>query len=133
MNVRLTAAITGAIILALGLVGLFKPEAVPGMVGFGMIDASNRALALGEVRAMYGGLFVAMGICTLWVAVDPAAYRDRLLVVGLLWLGLGLGRLFSVSFTGNPGVFGWLFCVFEVGLGSVLTVGWWVATTQSES
>jgi hypothetical protein len=41
-------------------------------------------------------------------------------MAGLLWLGLCAGRLIGVSVDGNPGLFGWIYVVFEATFGSAL-------------
>jgi len=120
MNPRITAIVTGLIILALGLAGLFYPGRVMGVLGFAVVNMTQAPAVLGEVRATYGGLFVVMGVFTLLAAMDPAAHRSRLLFVGLLWLGACAGRLLGVSTDGSPGVPGWLAVAFELVVGGAL-------------
>jgi hypothetical protein len=120
MNSRVVTIVVGLIILVLGLAGLLYPERVLGFLGFTVLNPSSAAAALGEVRATYGGLFVVMGIFTVLAAMDPVAYRSRLLFIGFLWIGAGLGRLFGVFVDGNPGVFGWVGVMFELIMGGAL-------------
>jgi drug/metabolite transporter superfamily protein YnfA len=120
MNSRVVAIIVGLIILALGCAGLLYPERVMGVLGFSILNTSQAAAALGEVRATYGGLFVVMGVYTLLAALDPVAHRARLLFIGLMWLGAGAGRLLGVSINGNPGLPGWAAVVFEGLVGGAL-------------
>jgi drug/metabolite transporter superfamily protein YnfA len=120
MNPRGVAGIAGTIILALGLAGLLYPDRVMGLLGFAVLNPSSAAAALGEIRAIYGGLFVVMGVYTLLAVVDPFAHRARLRFVGLLWLGAVAGRLVGVSIDGSPGMPGWLSLGFELVIGGAL-------------
>ena len=120
MSARAITLTTGIIILLMGLGALFYPQRVMGMLGFMIVNASDAAAVLGEVRATYGGIFTVMGIAVLLAATSPAVHRGRLVAIGLLWLGACGGRLFGVTVDGNPGVFGWLAVVFEAVMGSAL-------------
>ena len=120
MNPRITAAVVGVITLGLGLAGLLYPARVMGLLGFTVLNASQAAAVLGEVRATYGGLFVVLGVYTLAAAMRPSMPRAPLLLIGLLWLGACAGRLLGASLDGNPGLFGWLFMTVELLLGASL-------------
>ncbi len=117
MNPRVVAGALGAVTLLMGLAGLFTPDRSMAFVGFAPSTESNRVLALGEARAVYGGLFTVLGAFTVWGALDPAGKRSVLLMAGLLWLGLCTGRVLSVSIDGDPGLFGWLGVVWEGAFG----------------
>ncbi|MFQ5667134.1 MAG: DUF4345 domain-containing protein [Candidatus Binatia bacterium] len=120
MSARVTAITAGIITVALGCAGLAYPSRVMGVLGLGIPSPSQAAAALGEVRAIYGGLFVVLGVYTLLAALNPAAHRARLLFIGLLWLGACAGRLVGVSVDGNPGLPGWVAVSFEVLMGGAL-------------
>ena len=120
MNPRIVAGALGAITFALGLGGIVTPDRVMALVGFAPSTEANRAIALGEVRAVYGGLFTVLGAFTLWGAIDPAGKRSALLMAGLLWLGLCVGRSIGISVDGNPGVFGWIAVLWEAAFGAGL-------------
>jgi len=120
MNPRVTAAIVGVLTLGLGLAGLLYPTRVMGLLGFTIVNASQAAAALGEVRAVYGGLFVVIGVYTLLAAMRPAVPRARILFIGLMWLGVCGGRLLGASIDGNPGLFGWLYAAIELLMGGSL-------------
>ena len=120
MSARAITLTTGIIILLMGLGALFYPERVMGMLGFMVVNASDAAAVLGEVRATYGGIFTVMGVAVLLAAMNPAANRGRLVAIALLWLGACGGRLLGVTVDGNPGVFGWLAVLFEAVMGSSL-------------
>ena len=120
MSARAISLAAGVVILLMGLAALFYPDRVMGLLGFMVLNASESAAVLGEVRATYGGIFTVMGVAVLLAAMNPAANRCRLVAIGLLWLGACGGRLFGVTVDGNPGVFGWLAVVFEAVMGAAL-------------
>ena len=120
MSARAISLTAGVVILLMGLAALFYPDRVMGLLGFTVLNASESAAVLGEVRATYGGIFTVMGVAVLLAAMNPAANRGRLVAIGLLWLGACGGRLFGVTVDGNPGVFGWLAVVFEAVMGTAL-------------
>jgi Domain of unknown function (DUF4345) len=120
MNARVIIGVVGAVTVLLGLCGLFRPEWVMNFVGYAVASNAPATLVRGEIRAVYGGLMVAAGIFTLLAAPAPRANRGRLLLLALLWLGAGGGRLFGAFIDGNPGLFGWLAVTFELGFGGAL-------------
>jgi hypothetical protein len=120
MSPRIITIVAGIVMIGLGLFALIYPERTLGMLGLAYANPSHMAAALGEVRATYGGLFAVMGCFTLFAALDPGAHRSRLLFVGLLWLGMCVGRLFGVYVDGNPGLPGWIAATFELAIGAAL-------------
>jgi hypothetical protein len=133
MSARTITLAAGVVILLMGLAALFYPERVMGLLGFMVLNASESASVLGEVRATYGGIFTVMGAAVLLAAANPAANRGRLVAIGLLWLGACGGRLFGVTVDGNPGVFGWLAVVFEAVMGTALLLAAQRAGSPAES
>ena len=122
MSARTTIAFVGLATLACGVLGLFYPERVMGFVGFAPVSPAQAAGALGETRALYGGLLTVLGSATLWAATDPQGHRGTLFLIGLLWLGVFLGRMLGASIDGNPGLFGWLGGALEATAASVVLV-----------
>lgn len=120
MSTRFLVGVAGIVFLALGIAGLANPHWVMDLVGYS--SASATTLVLGEVRGIYGGLFAVMGVFTLVAATNPAAHRGALLLVGLLWLGVGAGRLAGVYLDGDPGLPGWIAVAFESFFGLLLTL-----------
>ncbi|MFM8412737.1 MAG: DUF4345 family protein [Alphaproteobacteria bacterium] len=79
--------IGAAINVALGLNGLLRPDAT---ADFTSIAPVGR-IGTSEIRATYGGLFLALGSFAL-ASGSPVAYR----ALGCAWLGAALGRVLSV-------------------------------------
>jgi hypothetical protein len=90
------------------------------VLGFAIDPTASANLVLGEVRATYGGVFTVMGIYTVLAAMDPATNRSRILMIGLLWIGACLGRLYGVVMDGSPGWWGWVSAAFEAVMGGLL-------------
>jgi hypothetical protein len=117
MNPRVVAGALGALTLLMGLYGLAYPAGVLDFVGFQPAVPTEPALAYGEARAVYGGLFAVLGGFTLWGAIDPPGKRAALLMAGLLWVGLCAGRSLSIFIDGNPGIMGWIGVIGEAAFG----------------
>lgn len=102
----------GAVITALlGCLGLFTPDAVSRVVGV----RPEGALGVAEVRATYGGFFLALGIGCL-VSQSVTAFG----LVGLAWCGAALARALSVL---HDRVGSWKHLaggLFEAGIGAAL-------------
>jgi Domain of unknown function (DUF4345) len=120
MNARIVVAIVGAITLLMGLGGLFRPEWVMNFVGYAVASNAPTTLVRGEVRAVYGGMLIVAAVFTLLSAPDPREHQGRLLLLALLWIGAGAGRLFGVFVDGSPGIFGWLSLALELAGGGAL-------------
>lgn len=121
MNPRVTTSVIGVLTTVMGMLALVYPEMVMRQVtGFAVDPGFSANFVLGEVRAAYGGIFTVLGIYTILGAMDPATNRGRILMIGLLWLGACLGRLYGVVIDGSPGWWGWLSAAFEAVLGGLL-------------
>lgn len=121
MNPRIVTLVIGIVSTVFGIGGLISPTFVmERVVGFAVDPAFSENFVRGEVRAVYGGMFTVLGVATLLAAMDVYAHRARILLIGLLWLGLCGGRLISVVVDGSPGLFGWLSAAFELVVGGLL-------------
>jgi hypothetical protein len=120
MQPGLITGIIGVVTIGFGIVGLLKPGLVMGLAGLSFVSASEHAGALGEIRAVYGGMPLVLGAATLQAALDPAGHRERLTLLGLIWLGICAGRLFGVSIDGSPGLMGWVNAGLELTAGVLL-------------
>ncbi len=119
MNGRVVTAFIGILTLAFGAYGMAYPERMLAFAGLDTLSA-NRAAGLVEARAVYGGVFLVLGIFTLWAATSPRNHRRELLLIGCIWLGLFGGRMVGVSIEGNPGMLNTLGAVIELVVGCLL-------------
>jgi hypothetical protein len=119
MNGRAMTALIGIITLALGIIALTYPLRVMDWVGFEPHMTRPNAGTV-EVRALYGGLFLVLGVFTLWAATSPRTHRRELLLIACLWLGMFGGRMVGVSIEGSPGLLNTLGAIFEVVVGCLL-------------
>ena len=93
MEIGLIAANAGAVVtLGLGLMGLLKPAWV---ASFTCIRPAGDN-GVSEIRATYGGLFIALGLTCL-LSQEASIFC----VVGLAWVGAAIGRIFSVVIDRN--------------------------------
>ena len=100
--------------LMLGLFGLIAPMRAARMVG--LVPDGSRGIA--ELRATYGGLFIAMGFACL-VLQDPAAYG----VAAFAWLGAAVGRAISMAVDRNVSWLNVGGLALEALLGALLWTG----------
>lgn len=123
MNPRVTTTVIGVLTTIMGVLALTYPELVMRHVlGFAVDPAYPANFVRGEVRAAYGGIFTVLGIYTVLAATDPATNRGRILMIGLIWLGACLGRLYGVVIDGTPGAWGWISAAFEAVIGGMLVI-----------
>jgi hypothetical protein len=93
MNFYAALQIVGATITAgMGALGLFKPLAAAKLVG---ISPSGK-LGLAEVRATYGGFFLALGLFAIWSRSSTV-----FVALGLAWAGAAAGRIVSIVVDGS--------------------------------
>lgn len=118
MDLRLVPALLGASFMVLiGASAALKPEA---LASVGVIGCSP--LGRSEIRAVFGGMFVVLGLSCL-VLRDPLVFA----VVGAAWLGDVVVRLGAVVADGVPRKQALL--VLGIGLltGAALFSGYWFA------
>jgi len=90
-------ALNGGLWLIWGTFCLFTPQAwsgevIPGMEVFDLSEAVART----EVRAMYGGLQIAVGLLALVAIFKPAHRATALLFYMMALSGLALARLYGI-------------------------------------
>ncbi|MFP6625544.1 MAG: DUF4345 family protein [Deltaproteobacteria bacterium] len=118
MNTARVVRILSLLSLASGVAAIIQPQACADFVGLAF-EVGNPS-GYGEVGALYGGNFVALGLIGLYAARASVAAGPALLVaIGVVWLGIGGGRLLTILFTSPapPGVMGWGFLAMELTLG----------------
>lgn len=113
-----TALLGAAITFGLGVMGLVRPDTAAAFTNMQPVGRIGRS----EVRATYGGFFLALGAACL-VTREPLAFT----VVGVAWLGAAAGRLASVAVdrSTEPQNFGGI--VFEAAIGAALLAPHWLA------
>ncbi|MBI5504961.1 MAG: DUF4345 family protein [Deltaproteobacteria bacterium] len=105
----------GLITLGLGVLGLFWPMKVAGMVSI----QPDGLRGLSEIRATYGGVFFAIGLfAVMWQ--DPNVFR----ALGFGWFGAAAGRMFSIvrDESGSGANYGAV--AMEALVGLLLVVPW---------
>ena len=78
--------------VATGLLGALRPSAVPGFTGL----ETTGPRGVTEIRSIFGGLFIGVGVFPLIVGV-PAAYQ----MLGVMYLAIGAARLVSMVVDGS--------------------------------
>lgn len=120
MNPKILTALIGIITIAFGVAGLVYPAQVMDFAELAAETPTTPVAALGEIRAVYGGMLVGLGIATVWAALDPVTRRPTLTLLGILWLCVFGGRMWGVAVDGNPGLVGWLNATMELVAGTLL-------------
>lgn len=113
MDILMTLKIISAgITVATGLLALLKPTAVYGFTGL----TANGARGVSEIRAIFGGLFIALGIVPFFLGTP--AYQ----MLGITYLGIALARAFSIVYDKSPAASNLLSLVVEIALGVILVI-----------
>jgi len=97
---------------ATGLLALVKPDAVYGFTGL----TATGARGISEIRAIFGGLFIAMGIVPLFLR--PQGFR----MLGIAYLAIAVARLFSMFFDKSYDSSNIISLVIEIVLGVILVI-----------
>ena len=114
--------LTSIIFAFVGLWALIDPA---GMVS--VVDLHPRSPdALADVRAMYGGLELAIATLLLYHAAEPERVPTGFGLGSLFVAGIGGGRLIGVVLSGFTMLSGTLLA-FELTAATVLAVLWWRA------
>jgi hypothetical protein len=101
----------GAIGFALfGLAYLAAPQTMAALLGIQLTMPS----AIGDVRASYGGLPIALGIF-LWLCARPERVHIGALLMMLTGVGLADSRLLSLVLDGAPNAAAWTLFAIETG------------------
>lgn len=108
----LAVVLVAAALFAMGVAALVKPEFIVAFFGTRSLTTDGRS----EVRAVYGGYGVAMGLL-LWLAAGSgnAPVREGVLVCAAVSLfGMAAGRVISLVVDGVPGRWPFVFLSVEV-------------------
>ena len=97
---------------ATGALALIKPTAVYGFTGL----LANGPRGVSEIRAIFGGLFIAMGVVPLFIG--KPGYQ----MLGIAYLAIAVARLFSMFFDKSFDQSNIISLVIEIVLGIILVL-----------
>ena len=103
-------ALAGGVFTIIGLSHLSVPQAMLSFHGLMMTTVN----AYSDVRAGYGGLYVALGVVFLGGAARPGMRDLALLMLAAVTGGLAGGRLLSLIVDGAPTWSAWLLMSIEL-------------------
>jgi hypothetical protein len=109
MVLKVIAALATA---ATGLLGLIKPTAVYGFTGL----TASGPRGVSEIRAIFGGLFLGLGIAPLFLG-EPAY-----MMLGIAYLAIALARVASIVIDRSYAQSNWISLVIEIVLGVILVI-----------
>ena len=104
--------ITALATAATGLLALIRPSATFGFIGLNATGVRG----VSEIRAVFGGLFIALGIAVLFLG--SAAYR----LLGIGYLGIAVARTFSILFDKSTDRSNIISLATEIILGVILVI-----------
>jgi hypothetical protein len=107
---KIIAAIATALT---GFLALVKPASVRGFTG--LFPEIPRGIT--EVRAVFGGLFIALGVVPI-ILNNPAAY----LVLGYGYLAIAFVRIISIFLDRSYVSSNWISLAIEIVLGIILVI-----------
>ena len=113
MNILMIFKVISALVTALtGLLALVKPAAVYGFTGL----TTNGPRGISEIRAIFGGLLIALGLVPLFLG--PVAY----LMLGISYLAIATARAFSIVFDKSNARSNFISLAIEIALGIILII-----------
>ena len=95
-----------------GLLALVKPTSVYDFTGL----IAQGARGISEIRSIFGGLFIALGVAPLFLGKN--AYR----MLGIAHLAIALVRLFSIFFDKSYDKSNLISLAIEIVLGIILVI-----------
>jgi hypothetical protein len=101
---------------AMGLYALAVPARVLSLFGVDVATVDGRS----EVRAVYGGFGVAMGLVLALATRAPALREGVLVCAAVALVGMAGGRVVAALIDGRPGFFPWFFGAVEIALAAAL-------------
>lgn len=97
---------------ATGLLGLLKPSATYDFIGL----RAEGARGVSEIRAIFGGLFIALGLAPLFLGAT--AYQ----MLGSGYLAIAVARAFSIGFDKSYAQSNFISLGIEIVLGVILVL-----------
>ncbi|MCE9645034.1 MAG: DUF4345 domain-containing protein [Chloroflexi bacterium] len=113
MIIQILQIIAAAATILTGLFSMLKPTAITGFTGLSSL--SGRGIT--EIRAIFGGLFIALGLFPL-LAGSPIAYT----MLGVSYLGIGSVRAISMFIDKSLVTSNWVSLTVEVIFGIILVI-----------
>jgi len=108
---QLIPTVGAVITTVMGLAGLIFPLKVSLAIGLKPVSLLGRS----EIRATYGGLFLALGLTCLWFQSDQV-----FAITGVAWLGAAIGRLCSILIDRSISRRNFIGFAIEFGIGAAL-------------
>jgi hypothetical protein len=115
---RIALLVNGVLFASYGLLCLVMPETLTGAATLGL----TTTVASIEVRAMYGGLELALGVLFLLAASRPTLLEAGLITGVTIFSGLGLARLLGIVLDGGPGTYNIVAVIYELTAAAVMLV-----------
>lgn len=113
MNILVVLKMISALLTALtGLLALVKPTAVYSFTGL----TAGGVRGVSEIRAIFGGLLIALGIVPLFLG--PVAYQ----MLGIAYLAIAAARAFSIVFDKSTAQSNLISLAVEIVLGFILVI-----------
>ncbi|MBE0698477.1 MAG: DUF4345 family protein, partial [Anaerolineaceae bacterium] len=97
---------------ATGLLALVKPSAVYGFIGL----TANGVRGVSEVRSIFGGLLIALGLVPLFLG--STAYQ----MLGISYLAIAAARAFSIVFDKSYAQSNIISLIVEIVFGAILVI-----------
>jgi hypothetical protein len=97
---------------ATGLLALVKPDATYGFIGL----SANGPRGVSEIRAIFGGLFIALGLAPLFLGAP--AYR----MLGIGYLAIAVVRAGSIVLDQSYAQSNFISLAIEIVLGAILVL-----------
>ena len=113
MDVLMVLKVIAAVAtIATGLLALVKPAATYGFIGLN----ANGVRGVSEIRAIFGGLFIALGAAPLFLGL--VAYQ----MLGIGYLAIAAARAFSIVFDKSYAQSNLISLGIEIVLGIILVL-----------
>lgn len=111
-------AIAAAGTAVTGLLGLFKPTSIYQFTGL----VAQGARGISEIRAIFGGLFIALGVAPFIFGLSGEKAQTAFLVLGIGYLGIALTRIISIVIDKSTASSNWISLAIEVVFGVLLVL-----------
>jgi hypothetical protein len=118
MNLGYAVRALSVLSLLMGLAAIAAPIQIADFVG--LTVEIGQSSGYGEIGALYGGNFIALGAIGLYAARRGVASGPALLAaIGTIWAAIAGGRLAVMLLRSVGGVTGWVFLVSEIAVAAV--------------